>query len=187
VDSRRLPTEFPTLETERLSLVELTWEHESGVLRNFSDREMMQYIMSPITQETEAAAFIREFRKEFEEGSGLTWALIDNTTGEFVGTLSFSVDEDGIGDLGFDIWRDRWGEGLMTEALEAAMAWGFDRLGVRAIEAHTLTANLRAIRLLEALGFERDTAKTGSAVVEGATFDETFFSRSPPSPRDTPS
>ena len=180
MDERRLPTEFPVLETGRLSLVELTWEHESGVYRNFSDREMMQYIMPPITQETEAAAFIREFRTEFEEGSGLTWALIDSSTGEFLGTLSFSVDENGVGDLGFDVWRERWGEGVMSEALEAAMDWGFDRLGVRAIGAHTLTANTRAIRMLERLGFEKGDVKRGSTVIAGVAFDEVFFSKRAP-------
>lgn len=68
----------------------------------------------------------------------------------------------------------------MTEALVAVVDWGFNRFGSPRIEAHTLTANSRAIRILERVGFVTDEVRRANTVVRGIPEDEIFFSISPP-------
>lgn len=170
------PEVFPKIETERLTLEGISTDHADGVYRNFSDPEMMRFLMDPIAGLEIAVEFIEEFQNEFATGAGLTWAIVDRASGEFLGTISYSVGEASVGDVGFDIWKDRWGRGLMTEALVAVVDWGFSRLGSPMIEAHTLTSNSRAIRVLERVGFVTDEVRRNSTVVAGVPQDEIFFS-----------
>lgn len=97
------PEVFPTIETERLVLEGISLDHKEGVYRNFSDPEMMRYLMEPIPSLEIAVEFIEEFRTEFETHVGLTWAIVDKADGEFLGTISYSVADDSVGDIGFDI------------------------------------------------------------------------------------
>jgi ribosomal-protein-alanine N-acetyltransferase len=98
---------------------------------------------------------IRAFGAEFEQGEGLTWAMVLKGSDEFVGTCGYGEVEVGSrGEIGFDLAKDHWGQGLMSEALDAIVAYGFDILGLDRVEAHTYSTNARAIRLLERLGFQ---------------------------------
>jgi len=182
VVSSRFPEDFPTLETDRTTLQELTVEHAEGVFRNFSDAEMMRYLMTPITSIEQATQFVEAFAEEFKDGAGLTWAIVEKSTGVFLGTLSYVVDADGNGDIGFDIWKDYWGQGLMIEALQAVLDWGFNELGGQRTEAHTLVGNTRAIRVLEHAGFQVNQVRQDNTVVHGEPEDEIFFTIRSPNP-----
>ena len=55
--------------------------------------------------------------------------------------------------LGFSLDRDAVGQGLMTEALRAAIRYAFDDLGLHRIMANHMPENTRSARLLRGLGF----------------------------------
>jgi ribosomal-protein-alanine N-acetyltransferase len=164
------PSTFPTLETERLTLREITQDDADGIFKNFSDPEVAKWFFEqPLTQMEQALEFIGAFRSEFEQGEGLTWAVVLKGDGLFVGTCGYgSVEVGGRGDMGFDLAKEQWGKGLMTEALTAAINYGFESLGLSKTEAHTDSANARAIGLLKKVGFrlEKVTEEEHYFVVE---------------------
>lgn len=51
-----------------------------------------------------------------------------------------------------------WGRGYATEAARAALAFGFEHLGLAEIVAFTVPANLRSRRVMERLGMTHDPA-----------------------------
>ncbi|MBK9288895.1 MAG: GNAT family N-acetyltransferase [Flavobacteriales bacterium] len=57
------------------------------------------------------------------------------------------------GEIGYMLSPDHWGKGLMSEALNAAVACGFDRFHFHSIEAVTDPRNTRSRTLLERNGF----------------------------------
>lgn len=58
--------------------------------------------------------------------------------------------------LGYGMAAAWQGQGLMHEALEAALAWAFAELRMHRVMANYLPRNVRSGRLLQRLGFERE-------------------------------
>jgi len=55
--------------------------------------------------------------------------------------------------LAFYLARSYWGRGLATEAGQAWVAYGFETLAIRRIEAGINAANVASLRVIEKLGF----------------------------------
>lgn len=158
MDELIFPDNFPTLETERLILREITYEDTQAIFRNFSDPDVARWFFEePLTEIYQAAKFIDLFNNEFKNGKGLTWALVIKDEGACVGTCGYGDIELGArGEIGFDLAKEQWGKGLMSEALVPVVDYGFDVLRLSSIEAHSYSANTRALHLLEKLGFQLD-------------------------------
>ena len=62
-------------------------------------------------------------------------------------------------EIGFLFSRDVQGRGYATEAVQAVLRFGFDRLGFKTVRADVDPDNARSLKLLERLGFTR----TGTA------------------------
>jgi ribosomal-protein-alanine N-acetyltransferase len=155
------PWTFPHLETKRLILREITPGDREAIFRNFSDPEVTQWFFEePYTQIEQAEEIIEAFRQEFEQGKGLTWALVLKDNDELVGTCGYAELELGSwGEIGFDLAKDHWRKGLMTEALRAAVEYGFAVLQLDKIELHTYSTNVRAIGLARKLGFALEAVR----------------------------
>jgi RimJ/RimL family protein N-acetyltransferase len=55
-------------------------------------------------------------------------------------------------EIGWRLARGCWGRGYATEGARAAVAFGFERLGLEEIVAFTVPGNLRSIRVMEKIG-----------------------------------
>jgi ribosomal-protein-alanine N-acetyltransferase len=166
------PKVFPRLQTDRLLLREITADDRDGVFSNFSDVDVAKWFFDePYTDIEQVDQIIQAFITEFEQAKGLTWAMVLTHNSKFVGTCGYGeIDLGSRGEIGFDLAKEHWGKGLMSEALGAVLAYGFDVLGLSKVEAHTYSANSRTIRLLTKLGFQ----------VEYVRGDSQYFSLAKP-------
>ncbi|MBC3795669.1 GNAT family N-acetyltransferase [Acetobacterium tundrae] len=55
--------------------------------------------------------------------------------------------------LGYALSEDHWGQGMMTEAARAVLAYGFDTLGLSLISVVHYPSNLGSQRVIEKCGF----------------------------------
>jgi ribosomal-protein-alanine N-acetyltransferase len=149
------PTTFPRLETTRLVLRGITQEDAPEIFKNFSDPEITKWFFEePLTELIQVQEIIAKFNQSFTEMNGLTWAIILRENGEFIGTCGYdNLETSHHGEIGFDLSKDYWGKGLMTEALSAILDYGFAQLDFSRVEADIFSNNLRAKRVLEKLGF----------------------------------
>ena len=69
--------------------------------------------------------------------------------------------------LGYGLLGDREGEGLMTEALEAAIDHMFDQKRLHRIQANVIPGNTRSINVLENLGFRREGQQDKYLKIDG--------------------
>jgi RimJ/RimL family protein N-acetyltransferase len=84
------------------------------------------------------------------------WGVWERATGELVGDCELHFDKTfQAWELSYGFRRDRWGRGYATEAGEACVRYGFERLGVDRIVADTDPENTASQHVLEKLGFRR--------------------------------
>lgn len=147
---------FPILETKRLILRQLTADDSESWFQNLSNDEITGLIgMEPLDTVEEVERIIRSFRDRFKEGTGIAWAITLRESNELIGTCSYeSINKESCsGEIGYNLLREYWGHGIMTEALRTIIDFGSRQLGLNRIEANTDLANTASRNLLERLGF----------------------------------
>ncbi len=122
-----------------------------------SDPEVMRYLL-PLTR-AESLDVFDLIREEIAQRGWGVWAV--EVDGNLAGMVGLHVP--GC-DLPFSpctevLWRLRrefWGRGIAFEAATKAVEYGFLTAKLDEIVSFTTPSNLRSIRLMERLGFERD-------------------------------
>lgn len=151
-------TTFPSLETDRLHLRILTLQDAEAVYRHFSDEEITKFMDIELCKDIDEAEEIIRFHLE---DSGCRWGLFDKDGNHLIGTCGYhclrNTEEDSIAEVGFDLARPHWGKGLMHEALQAVIAFGFTGMGLTIIDGTVEPENERSIHLMRRAGFERET------------------------------
>ncbi|MCP3982704.1 MAG: GNAT family N-acetyltransferase [bacterium] len=79
--------------------------------------------------------------------------------------------------LGYALDRNAVGQGLMFEALTAALTHAFEELNLHRVMANYMPDNERSGRLLERLGFEREGLAKDYLLIDGAWRDHVLTSR----------
>ena len=131
----------------------------SPFARMNSDSEVMRYFLARMTQ-VEALETMTRMRATLDQRGWGVWAV--EVDGEFAGMVGLNVPR---WNLPFSpcvevLWRFRnefWGRGIAYAAASQAVEYGFSKVGLDEIVAFTTPPNLRSIRLMDRLGFLRDT------------------------------
>lgn len=82
----------------------------------------------------------------------------------------------GIGEIGYTLARDYWGQGFNIEAADLLLDYGFRELGLRRIQAVCDTDNRRSYRTMEKLGMVRERRIGGARFVNGFPVDRYIYS-----------
>jgi ribosomal-protein-alanine N-acetyltransferase len=170
--------EFPTLETERLRLRELSDDDVPAAFLLFSDPESMRFIgKPPHTTHDETLAFIRRNQLLFPAEEGIGWAICPRKSDEFIGYVAHwrLMKQHLRSEIGYQLLQARWGKGLMTEALRAVLRFGFVQMGLNSVEAQIDPANTRSRKTLERLGFVQDGLLRESFFFGGEYTDTAVF------------
>jgi ribosomal-protein-alanine N-acetyltransferase len=148
------PNSFPQLQTDRLGLRALTVEDSAAIFQDLADADVARFLVKPYTDLQQAKNLVKALIDEYQQGIGLTWVLTIKETQTFVGTCSYWFKASAQAEVQFEIAKQFWGKGLMREALQAIIRYGFEGLGLDEIEAYVSLENQRARTLLTALGFK---------------------------------
>lgn len=154
------------LETERLVLRTPRPQDAARVLEYFTRNREHFEAWDPLR----SAAFytpafwrsqIRMLREELKAGRVLPLYLSarGDEEGPLLGHATFSNIVRGplqAATLGYALDADAVGRGYMFEALRAAIAYCFDRLGLHRVQANHMPRNARSAGLLRRLGFEQE-------------------------------
>jgi ribosomal-protein-alanine N-acetyltransferase len=170
----------PALSTGRFHLKPLGPEDRDDLFAHFSDPATVAYMdIDPLTDVSEADGTIAWAMGLLDAGRGVRWAVRDRG-GAFVGTIGFNslVRERGSrGEIGYDVVRARWRQGVMSEVLPAVTAYGFATLQLHRIEATVTPGNLASVALLERNGFRREGLLRGHGQWKGRFQDVEMFAR----------
>ena len=77
--------------------------------------------------------------------------------------------------LGYEVARSRWGQGIATEAAIAVIAYGFERLELAKIHARGDPRNVSSVRVLEKRGMTREGLLRSHLVRRGERVDRASY------------
>ncbi|HTF56046.1 MAG TPA: GNAT family N-acetyltransferase [Planctomycetota bacterium] len=127
-----------------------------------ADPRVMEHFPAPFSP-AETATMVARIRAHFDEhGFGL-WAVEVPGVAPFIGFTGlsrprFQARFTPCVEVGWRLAFDHWGRGYATEAAKAALAFGFEGLGLAEIVSFTAPINRRSIRVMEKLGMTRNPA-----------------------------
>lgn len=134
-----------------------TWSAEDLPLARalWGDERVTARIGGPFSDQAVQARLEAELQRQEELGSQY-WPLFLRSSGAHVGCCGLRPYDAarGVLELGFHLRPEHWGQGLATEAAEAAIRFGFECLGARGLFAGHHPDNASSRRALERLGFQ---------------------------------
>lgn len=146
--------DIPDLETERLLLRRMTPEDVADVFAYASDPEVARRTTWEAHRTIDDShAYLQRVMGWYADGFGGPWGLVLKESGTLIGTCGLAVvPEHFRAEAGYALGRRWWGQGLMTEAMRAAIHYGFTGLGLNRIEARCRTDNIASARVMEKNG-----------------------------------
>ncbi len=146
----------PTLETKRLVLRSLEKTDSEAIRFLRSDQTVNQFVKRPRTATLQDAInFITKITKGVSDGNWVFWSITIKDNPELVGTIclwNFSDDKK-TAEVGYDLHPKTQGKGIMSEALQAVLKYGFETLHLNQIEAYTHKDNEPSKYLLKKHNF----------------------------------
>ena len=142
---------LPELTTKRLLLRKLEQSDASMILFLRSDERVNQYVKRPRSNTLEeATAFIQKIHGGIQEKVWLFWGIALKDNPELIGTIclwNFSKDQT-MAEVGYDLHPEFQRMGIMNEALQCVLNFGFEILKLTTIEAYTHQKNEASKKLL---------------------------------------
>ena len=164
------------LRTERLVLRPFQTGDVADALEYRDDEEFarfLSHIPLPFTK-PDAQAFVRLNMSEPWDKSP-TFAVVKG--GKVIGTVNLEVNQQTrTAMLGYAIGRAWWGQGIATEAAQAAMVWAIEAFDLARIWASTDVRHVKSQRVLEKLGMKRESLQAAHHVARnGEVIDEVVY------------
>ncbi|HJR26869.1 MAG TPA: GNAT family N-acetyltransferase [Acidimicrobiales bacterium] len=128
-----------------------------------ADPVVMEHFPSTLTR-AESDAFVDRIAACFQDHAYGLWALEVLGTGRFIGytglwPAAFEAPFTPAVEVGWRLAQHAWGRGYAPEAARAAVADGFERLGLDEIVSFTSTTNASSQRVMQKLGMTHDPAE----------------------------
>ncbi|TBR19159.1 N-acetyltransferase [bacterium] len=119
-------------------------------------------------------AKIMEYRST---GATLQFVITLRDGGHPIGTMAlFHFDESvRSAEVGYVLARSLWGKGLMKEALAATVAFAFDVLGLKRLEAELDPRNAASAKVLERVGFTHEGHRRRNYCSKGEITDTGLY------------
>lgn len=147
----------PTLETARLLLRQITLGDADAIFAFQSDPEVLRYYRSEaFTRLEQTQEYLQRAIEAQQRHERLGWAIILKGSQQLIGRIhlgDWSV-RDHRAEANYMLARAYWGQGYMSEALNALLAFAFQQTDLNRIEAYCWSKNVGSARVLEKAGMQ---------------------------------
>lgn len=167
------------LVSDRLVLREFVDADEASVHAYASDPVVSQFMDWGPNSIEDTRAFIDQAIAQAREPTRRVFALavVDARSQAVIGSAALSVTdiENRCGEIGYVLHQDFWSKGLATEAAQALLQFGFDRLHLRRISATCHPDNHASSRVLDKAGLSFEGCLPCHALVRGVWRDSLLY------------
>lgn len=123
---------------------------------------------------------IGRYREDYAQGTAIALFIVEKASGKLVGGITLGNIRHGVcqsAHIGYWMGERYAGRGLMTDALNVLVRFGFDTLKLHRIEAACIPDNARSIRVLEKAGFQREGLLRSYLRINGSWQDHYLYAR----------
>ncbi|MCE7983234.1 MAG: N-acetyltransferase [Caldilinea sp. CFX5] len=165
---------YPVLQTERLILREVQPADAADVLVFRGDAYVQRFNSAPLQTIEEATLFIADARNLYDAQGGIGWGITLRGEDRVLGGVSLHSwsQYHRRAEVGYDLARARWGQGIGSEAVRAVLHFGFTQLNLNRIEAATIADNHESVNLLKKLGFTLEGIRRSYSWEDDGTFHD---------------
>jgi RimJ/RimL family protein N-acetyltransferase len=147
---------LPELRTDRLILRRWGFADRAPFAEMNADPRVMEHFPTPLSRQ-ESDALATRIEAHFDEHDFGMWAVEIAGIEPFAGFIGLAIPRFEAHftpciEVGWRLAPEYWGQGLATEGAHAALAFGFEMLGLEEIVSFTVPGNLRSRRVMEKLG-----------------------------------
>ena len=170
---------FPILETQRCLLRQVVQSDAADLFRLRSDEKVMLYIDREKWKSIdEALEMITKMNDSLQKGEGISWAINLKGDLKLIGMAGlWRIDkEHHRAEIGYTLLPEYWNKGLMTEAIQAIVHYGFYQIDLHSIEANINPLNIASRRILEKNGFVQEAYFRENYFFNGKFLDSAIFS-----------
>lgn len=151
---------FPKLKTERLLMRQVNANDAETLLALRSNDEVMKYIPRPYLKNKEdALELIAMFDDKIENGIGINWGITFlNKPEQIIGIIGHYriKPEHYRAEVGYMLFPEYNGKGIVSEALQKVVDYGFNDMKLHSIEAILDPENKGSERVLLKNGFVKE-------------------------------
>lgn len=171
---------FPELMSEHYFLRNIIYACPYQLFELYSHPEVVRYIdMPPFHSIHDAQIYISNATDMFNKQQKVVWAIYNKEQKNLVGIIRlYSINkEHHFADIGFELNRNYWGKGIISECLQTVLHFLFAKIQFKRIEAQTFVGNERSIKLLERLGFLREGRLRQNFLINGQYEDSYMYAK----------
>ena len=172
--------DFPEIRTDRLLLRRITAADLQRVYEGLSDPIVTEFYGVSYASLDDTRRQLSWYDSIYRDGTGLWWAIgTPSDRHVLFGAIGLNdlVALHRRAELGYWLLPRHWGSGLVTEALEAVLAYAFDTLQLMRIGAEVELDNVRSFNVLKRAGFHFEGVKRAAEIKNGAPLDLAVLSK----------
>jgi ribosomal-protein-alanine N-acetyltransferase len=170
---------FPTFETKNLVLRKIEPKDARDLFSFLSDEAVCRYLTNNIFKNiVQAQRSINGMQQFFDSKQKIRWGIAQKEDNRIIGYCGyFYFDETNLsGEINYCLAKENWGQGIMSEAIDAVIRFGFEKIGLNRVEAKTNPKNPASFRVLEKVGFKRDGLLREGLLKNGVFHDLYLYS-----------
>jgi len=154
----KFPKKFPTIKVSKYLLRETKKGDAKFYFASLTDPKTIKYTSYNVKSVSEIEKWFTDYKTQFKETKRISWAIEDTENKKTIGEISlFDVQVDHEkGEIGYFLAREYWGQGIMSEILEAVIKYLFHDLQINRLQSIVMKENLGSRRLLEKNKFKQE-------------------------------
>jgi len=150
---------FPLLETKNLLLRRIHAADANALFKILSDDEVTRFYDDDTFMDlSQATRQIEAWENGNKNKTSLRWGITIKDEGILIGSCGYYGFHTWYNraSIGYELGRQFWRRGIMTESLFAIINYGFSDLDLNRIQAFVMPENIGSIKMLETLGFRNE-------------------------------
>ncbi|MEO8235311.1 MAG: GNAT family N-acetyltransferase [Flavobacterium sp.] len=170
---------FQNLKSDRLLLRQITSDDVNEIFELRSNSETMKYIPRPlVTSIEEAMSHIKMIQDKIESNEGINWAITLKDNSKMIGIIGhYRIRwEHFRSEIGYMLLPEYHGKGVVTEAIELMIKYGFNEMKMHSLEAIIDPENTASARVLEKNNFVKEAHILQNEFYDGKFLDTVIYS-----------
>ncbi|MBN1982622.1 MAG: GNAT family N-acetyltransferase [Chitinivibrionales bacterium] len=156
--------EIVTIVTDRLLLRSMQQADISSIFSILSNDVVAEYTAFNTCHDLrDAEKIFSRMRQSCESNNLLVWGICRRNEESLIGMIGFAnwkepLDTCAMAKIWYNLREDCWNQGIIAEAIQPVIHWGFTGLSLETITASVVDGNERSHRVVRKAGFQEKLA-----------------------------